>query len=140
MNFPSGVKKYTIKFLYNINFATYNEIELYGGGSMLNYEVIGKKIKTLRIEKGMNQAAFAKQLGVSVGYVSQVEAGDKCFNLKRLEEVSKILGKPVAFFIEGANNDDKRAMEEEIDFLLRRISPDKYKMVIKMLNIIAEDE
>lgn len=107
---------------------------------MLNYEVIGKKIKALRIEKGMNQATFAKELGVSIGYVSQVESGDKCFNLKRLEEVSIILGKPVAYFIEGANSDDRKAMEEEIDFLLRRISPDKYGMVIKMLNVIAEEE
>lgn len=107
---------------------------------MLNYEVIGKKIKDLRIEKGMNQGAFAKKLGVSIGYVSQVEAGDKCFNLKRLEEVSEILGKPVAYFIEGANSDDRKAMEEEIGFLLRRISPDKYGMIIKMLNVIAEEE
>lgn len=112
---------------------------LYGGESMLNYEIIGKKIKALRIEKGMNQGDFAKKLGVSIGYVSQVESGDKCFNLKRLEEVSKILGKPVAYFIEGANADDTKAIKEEIEFLLRRISPDKYDMVIKMLNVIAEE-
>ena len=107
---------------------------------MLNYEFIGKKIKNLRIEKGMNQGTFAKKLGVSIGYVSQVESGDKCFNLKRLEEVSEILGKPVAYFVEGANTDDRKAMEEEIEFLLHRISPDKYEMVIKMLNVIVEDE
>ena len=106
---------------------------------MLNYVVIGKKIKELRIEKGMNQRTFAKALGVSVGYVSQVESGDKCFNLKRLEEVSNVLGKPVAYFIEGANVDDRKAMEEEIDFLLRRISPSKYEMIIKLLNVIAEE-
>ena len=106
---------------------------------MLNYEIIGKKIKSLRIEKGMNQGTFAKMLGVSIGYVSQVESGDKCFNLKRLEEVSKIFGKPVAYFVEGANIDDRKAMEEEVEFLLRRISPDKYGMVIKMLNVILEE-
>ena len=106
---------------------------------MLNYEIIGKKIKNLRIEKGMSQGTFAKELGVSVGYVSQVESGDKCFNLKRLEEVSRILGKPVAYFIEGANVDDVKAMEEEIEFLLRRISPEKYGMIIKLLNVIKEE-
>ena len=107
---------------------------------MLNYVVIGKKIKNLRIEKGMKQGELAKKLGVSVGYISQVESGDKCFNLKRLEEVSEILGKPVAYFVEGANSDDRRAIEEEIDFLLRRISPSKYDMVTKMLNAILEED
>ena len=48
------------------------KLTLYGGGYMLNYEVIGKKIKDLRIEKGMNQKAFAEKLGVSIGFVSQV--------------------------------------------------------------------
>ena len=115
------------------------KLALYGGGYMLNYEVIGKKIKYLRVEKGMNQKAFAEKLGVSIGFVSQVESGDKCFNLKRLEEVSKVLGKPVAYFIEGANLDDVKAMEEEIQFLLRRISPDKLEMVCKMLEVIINE-
>ena len=115
------------------------KLALYGGGYMLNYEVIGKKIKDLRIEKGMNQKAFAEKLGVSIGFVSQVESGDKCFNLKRLEEVSRVLGKPVAYFIEGANSDDVKAMEEEIQFLLRRISPNKLEMVSKMLEVIVNE-
>lgn len=106
---------------------------------MLNYEVIGKKIKDLRIEKGMNQKALADKLDVSIGYISQVESGDKCFNLQRLEELSDVLGKPVAYFIEGANSDDRKAMEEEIQFLLRRIKPEKFEMIIKMLNVISEE-
>ena len=115
------------------------KLVLCGGENMLNYEVIGKKIKDLRVEKGMNQKTFADKLGVSIGFISQVEAGDKCFNLKRLEEVSKVLGKAVAYFIEGANSDDTKGMEEEIQFLLRRISSDKLEMVSKMLQVIVDE-
>ena len=52
---------------------------------MLDYNVIGRKIKEERINKKISQVEFANKLGVSTGYVSQIESGQKCFNLKRFE-------------------------------------------------------
>ena len=52
---------------------------------MVNYKEVGKRIRNARTEKKITQEKFAEMLGVSTGYISQVESGQKCFNLKRLK-------------------------------------------------------
>lgn len=36
---------------------------------------LGEKIKKLRLARGYTQRAFAKELGISAGYLSQIEMG-----------------------------------------------------------------
>ena len=41
----------------------------------VDYSLIGERIKKTRKMRGMTQDALAERLGVSIGYVSQVERG-----------------------------------------------------------------
>ena len=52
---------------------------------MIDYAVIGKRLKNARVSLNLTQSELANELGVSTGYICQVECGDKCFNLSRLE-------------------------------------------------------
>ena len=52
---------------------------------MVNYKEVGKRIRNARTEKKITQEKFAEMLGVSTGYISQVESGQKCFNLFKLK-------------------------------------------------------
>ena len=101
---------------------------------MFNFEIIGQKMKRARISKNITQREFADKLGVSVGYISQLESGKKCFNIKRLKEVSKILEKPVSYFIDGADIDANKAMIDEIEGILYRMSKQKINVTMKMMN------
>ena len=62
---------------------------------MVNYKEVGKRIRNARTEKKITQEKFAEMLGVSTGYISQVESGQKCFNLKRLKESETIKGQQI---------------------------------------------
>ena len=73
----------------------------------MEYELIGKRIKKARRDKGITQERFAEELGVSVSFISQVETGEKRFNLERITEVSKILERPLNYFIDGYEEKDK---------------------------------
>ena len=106
---------------------------------MFNFEIIGQKMKRARISKNITQREFADKLGVSVGYISQLESGKKCFNIKRLKEVSKILEKPVSYFIDGADIDANKAMIDEIEGILYRMSKQKINVTMKMMKIIIEE-
>lgn len=106
---------------------------------MINYEAIGQKIRKARQDKNMKQFEFADKMGVSVGFVSQVESGQKCFNVNRLEEVSNILEKPVGYFVEGMDADDERAMIQEIEFLLRNISRERIPVIEKLFREVRNE-
>lgn len=58
-------------------------------------EKIGYFIKNLREERGMTQAAFAKELGTSQSAVARMEAGKQNFSTKELQKISKILNRRI---------------------------------------------
>ena len=103
----------------------------------MEYKTIGKKIKKARNEKKLTQEKFAEKLDVSVSYISQVESGKKKFNLKRIIEVSKILEKPLDYFVDGYNYEKKpNSTIEEIIELLKNMSDIKIKLSLQILKDI----
>lgn len=105
---------------------------------MIDYITVGKKLKNLRLAKKLTQSELANELGVSIGYISQVESGDKCFNLDRLQEISKILDKPVGYFISGTDTDFRLAAIEEIVDIMGRLSEEESEKAKRIFDIIME--
>lgn len=60
--------------------------------SRIDQYVIGQ-VKVLREEKGLSQADLAFELGVSIGFIGQVESPRYAahYNLKHLNELARIL-------------------------------------------------
>ena len=52
---------------------------------------IGKKIKALRLEKGLKQFELAKKAGISNTYLSDIEIGRTNPSLKTLEKIANAL-------------------------------------------------
>lgn len=104
---------------------------------MVNYEIIGRRIKEERINKKISQTQFAKDLGVTTGYVSQIENGQKCFNLKRFEQVEKILDKPTSYFVEDSCGDDTEMLLHEIISYAKSMDSKKLQMVKEIVETIV---
>jgi len=96
---------------------------------MVNYKEVGKRLRNARTEKKITQEKFAEMLGVSTGYISQVESGQKCFNLKRLKETEIILEKPTSYFIDGTEKESNGYLIDEIVEVLKTLDEEKIKMI-----------
>ena len=105
---------------------------------MIDYALIGKKLKDARISNKLTQAELAEELGVSTGYICQIESGDKCFNLKRLREVAEFFEKPVTYFLDGAVGDIRASIISEIIEVLDRMDNEDLEKTKEILNIIAK--
>ncbi|MCI1944617.1 helix-turn-helix domain-containing protein [Clostridium luticellarii] len=68
---------------------------------------IGEKIKSARIKSGISQKKLARKLGVSEGFVNEVEMGRRIANQGIIDRISKILGKDM--------NDITMSFEEQSD-------------------------
>ena len=102
----------------------------------MEYELIGKRVKKARREKGITQEKFAEELGVSVSFVSQVETGEKKFNLARISEVSKILERPISYFVDGYEGKSEDELQEIID-LLKGMNDKQLKLALDVVRAIA---
>ncbi|MBI2357039.1 HAD hydrolase-like protein [Candidatus Dojkabacteria bacterium] len=65
---------------------------------------IGKKIKDLRTEKGITQKSLSEKIGCTEIMISRYELGISQVSIPQLEKVSKVLGKPVAYFFDGGDS------------------------------------
>lgn len=69
----------------------------------LTEETVGERIRRLREEKGMSQRDMARLTkGVSEGYVSKIETGDREPSIKALREIARVLDVNAAFLETGA--------------------------------------
>ena len=105
----------------------------------MGYELIGKRVKKARKDKGITQEKFAEELGVSVSFVSQVETGEKKFNLARISEVSKILEKPISYFVDGYEGKSEDDLQEVIR-LLKGMNDKQLKLSIEVIRAIESSE
>ena len=55
-------------------------------------QLIGKRIKRVRKEKGFTQQQFAEAVGISVNYLSDVERGKSSVRLEKLVTIINVLG------------------------------------------------
>ena len=53
---------------------------------------VRKRIRLIRLKKGMSQGKIARVLGVHPTYVSQIERGIRNISLKNSERLAKALG------------------------------------------------
>ena len=66
---------------------------------MVENERLGNKIRKLRISKSMNLTAFAKKIGKTPSYLSQVERGMASPSIMALREIAKALNVPMFYFL-----------------------------------------
>lgn len=105
----------------------------------MRYKLIGEKIKRARNDKELTQEEMAEKLDVSVSFISQVESGEKKFNLDRIIQVSKILEKPIDYFVEGYKRKSNEVIDEIIE-ILKRMSGKKLKLFLKIIKVIEEND
>ena len=62
---------------------------------------IGRKIRALRLERGLSQAGLADGIGLTFQQVQKYEKGKNRVSAGRLQQIADILGTPVMFFYGG---------------------------------------
>jgi transcriptional regulator with XRE-family HTH domain len=59
---------------------------------------IGRKIRTLRLERGLSQSRLADGIGLSFQQLQKYESGANRVSAGRLQRVAQLLGVPVTVF------------------------------------------
>ena len=74
---------------------------------LLNYIMIGRRIKESRMQKQMSQAVLAEQINMSVSYISRIETAKKQASLESLVRISNVLGVTADQLLNGNQTNDR---------------------------------
>jgi transcriptional regulator with XRE-family HTH domain len=105
----------------------------------LDYNIIGSRIKQARLAKNLTQEDLSEQLDVSVAFLSRVERGSSHINLKRLNQICKILDVSEGYVLNGASSNSENYLDREFAELLKNCSPEKQKMIYNVAKTIVEN-
>ena len=111
-----------------------------------DYSVIGRRIKSARIEQKLRQEELADKIDVSVAFMSRVERGSSQINLKRLTQIAEILNVSPGYLLTGSNTASKDYLKEDFRILLDKCTPEQQRLIYRIselvskMNLTEEDE
>lgn len=104
----------------------------------VDYAQIGARIKQYRRGQKITQEDLAEQLGVSVGYVSQVERGVTKISLDLLASIATILHCELAYFLDGVTLGQRSYLEAALQEQIGKLSPTQKQLLLKIAVVLAE--
>jgi len=90
----------------------------------MGFKEIGKKIQMAREELGLTQVGLAQTLGITQAALSNYELGKRRLYLHQIENIARLLGKDLEFFIgHREENSNGRSMDlsRKKDQIMNRI-------------------
>ncbi len=105
--------------------------------AIIDYKIIGSRIKEKRLEKGLTQESLAESLELSPEYVSKIENGRVEVNLKRLAQFSLILECPIEYLVGGTVVESPDYKVYELNQLLESCTPKEKNVIHKIAELIT---
>lgn len=107
-------------------------------GDTMNKD-LGKKVKELRIANHLTQDQVAKALGVTPGYISNVENNRSLMTLRMLTYYAQLTGMSLDYLAGTIDEDYKEtSLDRELLYLIRNFSPEKKEKLIKLVQLLED--
>ena len=103
----------------------------------VDYKEIGGRIKARRKQMGSTQERLAERLGVSVGYISQVERGVTKISLDTLSEISVILDCDITDFLGGVTRNRENYLTAEVAESFERLPHEYKRLTMDIIEVIS---
>ena len=99
----------------------------------LNYEAIGRRIRTARKEEKLTQENLAEKMDISVAHVSGMETGNTGIGIQTLVKASNVLHVSVDWLLHDNLDEYTINFETEIRNILSGCSEDQKKALLVLL-------
>ena len=97
----------------------------------IDYCALGKRIRTLRIDKGMTQDDLRSKIDISKTHMSHIETGTTKASLQTLVNISNALGATIDQLLFDSVSVDTPLLSEEINEIIRDCDKLELRMIIE---------
>ena len=107
---------------------------------MIDYESIGKRIKLMRIKKGVLQKDLAAKIGISKPHMSNIETAHTKIGLETLIAIANVLGTSVESFLSDKVSDKEVIMTKDLEDIVNEASMEELRLICKVAKIVLKKE
>lgn len=109
-----------------------------GGKRMdVNYVLIGKRVRELRLQQQLSQEKLAEMIEMSVPYVSYIETGKKRPSLDALIRIANALGVTVDELLSGNQLHNPTEYQTDIDLLMDGCSANEKRLIFELISALT---
>ena len=104
----------------------------------VDYKLIGGRIKGVRKSRKLTQENLAERLGVTVGYVSQMERGVTKVSLDTLSEIAFILDSDITHFLSGVSAQQQAYLQAELQARVSQLNQKQKQMLFEFMDVLIK--
>ena len=104
--------------------------------SEINYVLLGKRIREIRIQMKLSQAALAEMSGLSTRYISHIETARKKASLASLVSIADAVGISIDEILYGNQAAYKTDYQLDIILLIENCTPSEKRYLYLMINSV----
>ena len=106
---------------------------------VIDYKIIGKRIKAERAKHKFTQEEMAEKLNTSVAFYSRIETGRTHINLSRIIEIADILNVSAGYFLTGIEQNSDDYLYKDFRMILEKCTPKQQKFIYRMAEVVSEE-
>lgn len=103
---------------------------------MINFKLIGQRIKTQRLNSGYTQEHFAELLGISIEHLSRIETGACRPSLRLIEDICNKLKTSEEEIMFG--NKNSNLQNAELADKIAYLTPEKQKALSIIIDLLTD--
>ena len=104
--------------------------------SDINYALIGKRIKEIRMQMKLSQASLAEMSGLSVTYISHIETAYKKASLSSLVQIADAIGISVDEMLYGNQTTYKADYQLETTMLIQGCNSSEKRFIFLLTSSV----
>lgn len=98
---------------------------------MIDYYIVGSRIRQYRINKDITQEELAFQINTSAAYISNIERGIKKPSLQKLSEIAEVLHVTINDLIYSTPCTNNISYDHNLLYMISSFTPEKQKIITK---------
>ncbi len=102
----------------------------------LNFSQIGKRLKEIRISKGLTQEYVANMADVNTSHISNIENNRTKISLTTLVQICNALGVTIDYVLKDEYSDTSSVLEQSILKELQNCDDDMKERILQIIRIL----
>lgn len=104
----------------------------------IDYEQLGKKIKTVRCNRGLTQENLAELVGCNTSHISNIENNYTKLSLNVLLAIANALNVSIDYLLSSQLNSSSKILNQEILNKLEKCDNMDKEKILKIIDVITE--
>lgn len=107
--------------------------------SMIDYIMIGKRVKKARAKKGITQERLANDLSLSTFYINKIENGRCTPTLETLAMLANHLNLDLAYLITGVSKLEREYYDNQLIEITSKATSKQLELIIRVAKAILNE-